>query len=172
PAPGQTVSVKYATSNATATAGSDYTAVMLTPATFLAGETTKTVTVALTPDSTLEPNETLNLTLSTPVGLVLADTVGVGTIVNDDEPIHMSVDDPSAPEGTDTASSLTFTVSLDAAPVSGQTVSVQVFTSSGTAEAGVDYTSIPLTTITFATGQMSRTVSVALSRDSTVEPDE
>jgi len=56
------VTVNYATSNGTATAGSDYTAASGT-LTFGAGETTKTFTVSITPDASAEANETVVLTL-------------------------------------------------------------------------------------------------------------
>src|SRR4051794_17857844 len=54
-------SVRYSTSDGTATAGSDYTAAAGT-LDFAAGETTKTFTVSVTNDGTAEANETVNLT--------------------------------------------------------------------------------------------------------------
>ncbi|HEX8770882.1 MAG TPA: Ig-like domain-containing protein, partial [Acidimicrobiales bacterium] len=66
--------VKYKTSGGTATAASDYTAMPLSTATFAAGETSKTVSVAVTGDTAPEANETLNLVLSTPTGATVADT--------------------------------------------------------------------------------------------------
>src|SRR5262249_33461567 len=62
-----TVSVQYATSNGTATAGSDYTAASGT-LTFAAGESSKSFTVAVLDDTLVEGNETVNLTLSNPTG--------------------------------------------------------------------------------------------------------
>jgi hypothetical protein len=61
------VTVDYATSDGTATAGSDYTAGAGT-LTFADGEFVKTFTVAISDDTSLEPNETINLTLSNPTG--------------------------------------------------------------------------------------------------------
>ncbi|MCA1684281.1 MAG: hypothetical protein LC708_04045, partial [Actinobacteria bacterium] len=77
-------SVKYATANGTAVAGSDYTAVALTIVNFAAGETTKMVTVIITGDAVLEGNEAFTVKLSVPVGGSISDTTGTGTIVNDD----------------------------------------------------------------------------------------
>ncbi|MEM6501577.1 MAG: Calx-beta domain-containing protein [Cyanobacteria bacterium P01_C01_bin.89] len=60
-------SVSFATSNGTATAGSDYTAVNQVVA-FAAGQTTQTVNVPVLSDSITEGTETVNLTLSGPSG--------------------------------------------------------------------------------------------------------
>ena len=77
------VTVKYATSNGTATAGQDYTAGSGT-ITFAPGVTSQTVNVAVTGDTTVEPTETLTVTLSTPSGATIARAVATGTIVTDD----------------------------------------------------------------------------------------
>ena len=61
--PSSAVTVDYATSDGTATAGSDYTAASGTLS-FATGETEKTVTVAVLDDSHDEVEETLTLTLS------------------------------------------------------------------------------------------------------------
>ena len=58
----ETVTVDWATSNGTATAGSDYIAASGT-LTFTAGQTSKTVTVAVLDDAHDENDETLTLTL-------------------------------------------------------------------------------------------------------------
>ncbi|MCK0114331.1 cell wall-binding repeat-containing protein [Ornithinimicrobium sp. F0845] len=82
------VSVEYATSDGTATAGSDYTATSGT-LTFPAGSTTQSFTVPVTDDSEAEPDETVNLTLSNPSGggaFLGSPSEAVLTIVdNDDE---------------------------------------------------------------------------------------
>src|SRR4029077_15811493 len=61
------VSVDYATSNGTATAGSDYTPASGT-LNFAAGETSKTFTIPILDDAAIETDETVNLTLSSPGG--------------------------------------------------------------------------------------------------------
>ena len=82
-APSGTVTVGYATSDGTATAGSDYTATSGT-LTFAAGETAKTVPVPVLDDNHDEGSETLTLTLSNPSGAYLADGTATGTITNTD----------------------------------------------------------------------------------------
>ena len=75
--------VKYATANGTATAGSDYTAKSKT-LTFAAGVSTMKVKVPVLGDNVREPNETFSLQLSSPTGATISDATGVATIVNDD----------------------------------------------------------------------------------------
>ena len=78
-----TVTVAYATSDGTATAGSDYTAVSGT-LTFAAGETEKTVSVPVLEDDHNEGSETLTLRLSSPSGATIDDGEATGTITNSD----------------------------------------------------------------------------------------
>ena len=82
-APTNTVTVDYATSDGTATAGSDYTATN-GRLRFAAGETDKTVSVPVFDDGHDEGSETLTLTLSNPSGAYLADRSAIGTINNSD----------------------------------------------------------------------------------------
>ena len=77
-----TITVGYATSDGTATAGSDYTAANGT-LTFNAGDTSQTVQVTVQTDSVDEGQETLTLTLSSPVRATLANATGTGSIEDD-----------------------------------------------------------------------------------------
>ena len=77
------VMVRYDTQDGTAIAGSDYNQAGGT-ITFAPGETTKTVTVNVIADSSVEPDEAFSVVLSSPVGAELADTTGEGTILDDD----------------------------------------------------------------------------------------
>jgi predicted extracellular nuclease len=82
-APTSTVTVDFATADGTATAGSDYLAVVGTVS-FAAGQTTQTFTVPVIGDVAAEANETLTVNLTNPTGATLADAQGLGTITNDD----------------------------------------------------------------------------------------
>lgn len=83
-ASGQNVTVRYATANGTAAAGSDYTALALTTLTFSPGQTTKTVIVQVRGDTSREANETFFVNLSAAANTTIADAQGLGTLLNDD----------------------------------------------------------------------------------------
>ena len=77
-------SVKYATSNATASDRSDYEAAFGTLQ-FAAGETTKTITLFMVDDSYVEGAETFNVTLSTPIGCTIGATPAVTVTITSDD---------------------------------------------------------------------------------------
>ena len=80
--------VDYATSNATAMAGSDYAAASGTLTFTAGGSMTQSVHVSITGDISVEANETFIVTLSNVVNTAgtaaLTDASGTGTITNDD----------------------------------------------------------------------------------------
>jgi Calx-beta domain len=85
------VTINYAIEDGTALTPSDYAATTPGLLSFATTETTKTVDVTVNGDRTLEPNETLFLTLSTPSAGAILDGQGTGTIVNDDTRTTVSV---------------------------------------------------------------------------------
>ncbi len=165
------VTVAYATSDVSARAGQDYAARSGT-LTFAAGETSKVVFVPVTGDATVEANETLRLTLSSPTGATIDDGVATGTIVNDDTapPPSLSVSDASSVEGSAaTPGQTTFTVSLSSAATGP--VTVNFATADGTAVAGSDYAGRS-GTLTFAAGETQKTIQVATIGDAVPEANE
>ena len=166
-ASGKDVTVEYATSDGTATVGSDYTATSGT-LTFSAGDTSKTVEVSVTNDTTDEADETFTVTLSDATNASISDATATGTITDDDAAPGLSIGDVSVSEGV-AGGKAKFTVSLGAA--SGREVTVEYATSDGTATSGSDYTSAS-GTLTFAAGDTSKTVEVSVTNDSVDEADE
>ena len=77
------VTVDYATSDGTAQAGADYTAASGTLS-FQAGESSKTIHIAVLDDAVDDGGETLTLTLSNPSKGWLTDATATGTIENSD----------------------------------------------------------------------------------------
>lgn len=81
------VRVQYNTTNGTAiTADNDYQARSDT-LTFLPGQTSKTISIAVNGDKKVEPNETFFVNLSNAVNATIADSRGIATIRNDDDPV-------------------------------------------------------------------------------------
>ena len=77
--------VNFATADGTATGGSDYVAQPTSTLSFAAGDLTKTVSVTINGDTTVEPNETFFVNLSNATnGGTITRSQGTGTIANDD----------------------------------------------------------------------------------------
>jgi hypothetical protein len=79
----KTVTVDFATADGTATAGSDYLAAAGT-VTFAPSETTQTISITVTGDPQVEPEEDFFVNLSNPTNATIADSQGIGTITDDD----------------------------------------------------------------------------------------
>jgi uncharacterized delta-60 repeat protein len=79
----QIVTVNYATADGTANAPTDYQATSGSLS-FAPGEISKTVTVFVNGDTTVEPNETFTVNLSSALNATILGGVGTGTIINDD----------------------------------------------------------------------------------------
>ncbi len=169
-ASGQTVTVVAASADGTATNPSDYFAVPPTTLTFAPGETIKTVTVLVRGDIIDEVNEMFFVILSRPSNATVADALGLGTITDDDATPTLSISDVSVVEGNAGTTNAVFTVTLSAA--SGQTVTVVAASTDDTATAPFDYLTLPPTTLTFAPGETSKTVTVVVNGDTLFEADE
>jgi len=107
------VVVDYATTDGTATAGSDYVATS-GRLTFNPGETSKTFDVTINRDTAFEANETFFVDLTNPVNANLLQARGTGTITNDDPPPGISINDVSQAEGNAGTTTFTFTATLSA----------------------------------------------------------
>jgi Ca2+-binding RTX toxin-like protein len=165
------VKVDFATANGTASAGSDYVATGTHTLSFLAGETSKTVTVDLINDGSAELVQWFDLVLSNAVGATLMpETRGRATIgANDATPVAsplISVSDAIAGESDGV---LLFVVSLSAP--SNQTVSVSYSNSNLTAANGSDYQARS-GTLTFAPGQTTQVIQMPVLDNATLENNE
>ena len=161
----QTHNVNYATANGSATGGSDYV-VKSGTLSFSATQSSRTVTISGIEDSVYENSESFYVNLSSPTnGATINDSQGVGTITNDDSAPSFAVNNVSATEG----GSLTFTVTKSGS--TAVTHNVSYATANGTAAAGSDYT-IKSGTLSFTSGQTSKTVTVSSIQDSNYEANE
>jgi Calx-beta domain-containing protein/beta-propeller repeat-containing protein/uncharacterized protein DUF4214 len=141
--------------------------------TFAAASSTATVTINPTADITVEPNETVILTVtSVPPGAgysIGSPSAASGTINNDDATPSLSINDVSVAEGNSGTFNGFFTVTLSAP--SSVVVTVNFATANGTAVQPGDYQStsgLPL----FNPGELSKNISVPVVGNVTNEPNE
>ena len=174
----QPVTVDYADAGTgTATSGTDYVAISGGTLTFPAGTARQEITVSVRGDTTVEPDETVVVSLSSPVNAPIGTGTGTGTIANDDvsdpPPVDdapsLSIDSPRVAEGDDGMVSLTFTVTLS--PASSAQVTVD-YVVTGTAASGTDYAALTGGTLTFPPGTTSQTITVSVMGDVLDEGDE
>ena len=169
------VTVGYADAGTgTATSGTDYTALTAGTLTIAAGNTSGTITVLVTGDTSHESHETVVVTLSNPTNATVSATAGSGMgTIRDDEGVTLSVDSPTVAEGDSGSTNMNFTVSMSAS--STQRVDVIFGITGGTATSGTDYTTGLQNNrirLRFSPGQTSKTVTVTVQGDTLDEPDE
>ena len=167
-ASGKPITVNYATANGTAVEPGDYASAS-GQLSFNPGETTKQIPIVVQGDPSDEVNETFTIALSTPSNVTIADGTGAGTIVDDDGPPALSINDVSVTEGDAGTTDVVYTVTLS--PASGKAVSVQYATADGSASAPADYTGAT-GTLNYPAGQTTRTVTVLAKGDVLDEADE
>lgn len=153
--------VSYATSNGSAGSG-DYT-VSSGVLSFAPVDTSKSITVQTTQDSVFEGAETVIVTLSNPTnGATIADGQGIGTINDDDSGPSFSINDVTVTEG----GSATFTVTKTGSTVLSHNINYASGDISATA--GSDYTA-KSGTLTFASGETSKTITIVTTNDAVRE---
>ncbi|MFM5891583.1 MAG: hypothetical protein ACKOQS_25375, partial [Dolichospermum sp.] len=141
--------------------------------TFAAGSSTATLSIDPTADTTVEPNETVTLTLATGTGYIVQTTTAVkGTITNDDTvrpKITLAINYSGISENS--PNNFIYTFTRTGATTNPLTVNYNI---AGTADAN-DYTgATPGTgkTITFTAGSSNATLTLDPTADTTIEPNE
>ena len=166
-ASGKAVTVAYATSNGSATAGSDYQAASGTLG-FAPGQTAAAVNVVVLGDTVDETDETFTVQPRWPSTRRSGTDQGAGAIDDDDGP-NVASPDFAVTEGNAGTTPASFTLGLSAP--SPQTVIVGYATSDGTAQAGSDFASTS-GSVTFPPGSHDAVVTVNVTGDTQNEPDE
>ena len=164
------VTIDVSFTDVTATGGGTDYASVTQSITFLAGETSKQVSVAITDDNVVEATETFTATLSTatPLDGRVVDVTDTGTgTITDNDTATFTIGDVFVSEADGT---LVLTVSTDKALDTDVTVTV-TFTDVTATGSGTDYTSATQQ-ITFLAGETSKQVSVAITDDNLVEGTE
>ncbi|HNC52334.1 MAG TPA: Calx-beta domain-containing protein [Accumulibacter sp.] len=145
--------------------------------TFAPGETIKDVVVRVRGDQLAEANEAMVLELSSPVNASLGTFAANATILNDDvlPPPMLSIvaHDPSKAEGDNGATLYSFVVHRSGDTSGTSTVD---FSLAGTGPYPADQSDFggtwPSGTVTFAPGEVEQAITVAVTGDTTIEPDE
>ncbi|MBI3837471.1 MAG: hypothetical protein HY288_06010, partial [Planctomycetia bacterium] len=162
----QQVTVGFATSDGTATvADNDYVATSGT-VTFAPGVTSQIVTVPVVGDTLNEPDESFEVNLSNPTGATLAQTIGAGTILNDDASQSViSINDTVGLAG------FTAVLTVTATGTSQQPITVAYATQDGSATiANNDY--VPQSGILTLVAGVPRHITIALNPGAANEPSE
>ncbi|MCL4179113.1 MAG: hypothetical protein KJ072_15395 [Verrucomicrobia bacterium] len=163
---GEALTLEYATANGTALAGEDYAAMSGTLA-FEAGENLKLLTVPIFNDGLKESNETLQLYLTNaPAGMLGAAKTATITLVDNDPGVQFEFKREWVHE-TDGA--------VEVKVIRGNDgglgpFTVDYATTAGTAQAGVHYVETA-GTLSFGTGEMSRSVTVPILNDLAASAD-
>ena len=130
--------VSYATTDGTATGGSDFTAITSTDLNFAAADTTKDITVSLTDDAADEPGEAFTVDLTAGADAQLGGTKSHAVNITDNDATTVRL---AAPSGAiaEAGGSKTITVELGRTLAGDETLDVPL-TFAGTASFGDDYT--------------------------------
>ncbi len=163
-----TTTVGYATSSGSALALGDYTTASGT-LTFAPGVTSQAFDVTINDDSTYEGDEYFNAQLNGAVNAALGapGVARVNILENDPAPVIQF--NPASVSEDENAGSVLLNVSLTGA--TAVTATVNYATGNGTAVTGSDFT--PNSgTLTFAPGDVSKTIAVSIVNDSIYEGDE
>ena len=154
------VFIHFATTNGTAWAGTNYTAVV-TNVDFPMGEVSETILIPVMDDFVITPNLTVNLGLSnpTPPAGIGDQATAVLTIINDDSAVSFSSAAYQIPKNTANGVA-TIDVIRQGSTSGGCTVAFNT-TTNGTATAGVDYYPTNIF-VTFNPGDSDKTVQVPI----------
>jgi len=163
----KTVVVSFYTAGRDALKDVDYQT-RLGALTFAPGVTVQTVTVPVIGDTLDEFDEQFDVQLVYPVNAVISSGRAQGTILDNDLPPSISINDVTVNEGHVGTTPAVFTVSLSGP--SGKPIGIVVHTADGTAQAGMDYQALDLG-LSFSVGQTSVTASVAVIGDNLNEPN-
>lgn len=165
------VSVNYATTNGTATNGINFNNVSGT-LTFNAGVASRTFTIPIINGTTVQPDKTVILSLSTATGgAQLGQSNAVLTIVNNNfTPGHVSFTSVTFTTN-EPATTSSAVITVNRLGGSSGTLAVTFSATNGTATNGVQFTGVT-NTLTWNNGDVStKTVSVPLLHDGIFTPD-
>src|SRR5262249_25653668 len=142
--------------------------------TFGPGDTSKQVTVLVSGDLVVEPDENFLVTLSGATnGAQIATATATGTIQNDDSSLAIAATNANQFEGNSGTTPFTFTVTRSGLTTGTASVNYTVTGSGANPASASDFGgTFPSGTVNFAANQLSQTITINVSGDTVVEPDE
>lgn len=171
---GGPVIVSYTTAAGSATANADYKAKTSGTVKIATGKLVGAVSVKILPDTAVEGDETLTITLTAASGgVVVARATGTVTILDDDPTagLRVGIGDLAVVEG-DAGTPRTVKVPVSLSQAHTAQVTVSYTTSPGSATADADYKAKASGTVKIPAGKVLKTVSVKILPDLLSEVDE
>jgi hypothetical protein len=138
---------------------------------FAANETSQVITVNVSGDTTVEPNENFSVTLSNPSGASITTATATGTIQNDDTGLAIAPTNAVQPEGDSGTKAFTFTVTR-AGDTSGVSTADWAVSGNGGLDAADFGGTLPTGAVSFAAGETSQVITVNVSGDKAMESNE
>ena len=131
---------------------------------FAPGQTSKSIPLTIIDDSTIESDETIQVTLTNPTSAVLGtNTVHTYTIQDNDIPAVTVQFQAAASSGSEATTAVNIPVTLSAS--SSQTITVNYAVTGGTATGGgTDYT-LAAGQLTFNSGTTTQNIPVTINND-------
>ncbi len=167
--PERTVIIPLTTTGQGGVSNADYSGVPAS-VTFNTGETSKTFTFRATQDDVDDDDESVKLTFGTLPDRVSEGTQAETTVsIGDDDDPYVGVEFGAATYSTDEGGTVTVTVTLSADPE--RTVTILLIKTEQGGVASDDYSGIP-TSVTFNTGETSKTFTFSATQDEVDDDDE
>lgn len=174
--PHGSVTVFFSTTGGTATAGSqcsgtnaDYVGANSLALTFNASENSKPINITVCGDTRDEPDETFFVNLfNASGGVAIQDAQGQATLIDDDDPPSLRINDATVTEGNSGTANAVFTVTASRSTDNPINVSYATANRTATAgscgTAGADYATTS-GALTFAANQTSQTLTIPVCGD-------
>jgi Calx-beta domain/Cohesin domain/Carboxypeptidase regulatory-like domain len=172
PLPSEPISINWTTLDGTATvADNDYTAQSGVINFAWNTPTLVNIQIPIKGDRTFEHNETFRIYYFNAVNAFLPNIYSLGTIYNDDIPPVYSVSDASVAEGNTGTTPMSFTITR-AGNLTNVPAVITFNSINGTAASPSDFVPVVGASVVIQPNETSKTFSVSVNGDTTVEPNE
>ena len=168
-ATGDAVAFTVSTANGAAASGSDFSAPAAT-LTFAPGDQHKDITVPIANDTLVEPDETFTVTITPSSGNVSTPSATATVTITSDSGDQYTASFASTTVSATEGGSATLTINLNQPVATGDSVTINVSTTPGTAlGGGTDFSDPAPNPVPFAAGEQSKTTVVPITNDTLVE---